>query len=135
MKATVINDSYYVGFEGEPELVFMYENITERLELRVWNGYFETLLNFMIEQQVPIQNGILHEYYIHEGWYEESPWEIKNIKEAIQLFRSFDVIRLTEDGIKASENIVSMLPALTSDIITFLEQANDSGDRVFIIYD
>ncbi|MCG7408432.1 hypothetical protein MH117_13460 [Paenibacillus sp. ACRRX] len=132
MRLEMINDSYYVGFEGEPEIIFMFENLNERYELKLWNGYFETLLDCMLAQ---VQSGILNEYYVYEGWYEESPWEITNIEEAIQLFKSLDANKLAEYGGKASKNIISMLPALTCDIVTFLEQANDSGTRVYIIYE
>ncbi|MDP4097330.1 hypothetical protein OIN60_11170 [Paenibacillus sp. P96] len=135
VSSEMINNSYYVGFEGEPQLIFMYENLNVRYELQLWNGYFETLLDCLIEQAND-RSGILHEYCAYEGWYEESPWEIKNIKQAIQLFKSFDPNKLTEeDGVKASKNIKSILPTLTSDIITFLEQANDIGNKVFIVYE
>ncbi|KQO01104.1 hypothetical protein [Paenibacillus sp. Leaf72] len=134
MKEVLINDSYYIGFEGEPEIVFMYESLIGRHELRLWNGYFETFLDCLLEQ-VPVQNVILHEYYIHEGWYDESPWEIQDVEGALQLFKSFAVRELKEDENRASENITAMLPLLSVDIITFLEQANESGSRVFIIYD
>ncbi|WP_314591081.1 hypothetical protein [Paenibacillus terrigena] len=134
MKSEVINDSYYAGFEGEPEIIFMYENSNERQVLKLWNGYFETLLDCLV-QQTPVHEGILHEYYIHEGWYEESPWEIKNVEKEIQLFKSFVTNEITEEVIKESSNIIPILPALTRDIITFLEQANDSGDNVYIVYE
>ncbi|TKI56923.1 hypothetical protein E8L90_16430 [Brevibacillus antibioticus] len=134
MSSEMINSSYYVGFEGEPELTLIYENLNDRYELRLWNGYFETLLDCMFEQ-VTDQSGILYEYSIYEGWYEESPWEIKNIKEAIQLFKSFDATKLTEDRVKVSKNIIATLPALASDIVTFLEQAITNGNRVFIVYE
>ncbi|TQR38694.1 hypothetical protein [Brevibacillus brevis] len=134
MSSEMINSSYYVGFEGEPELTLIYENLNDRYELRLWNGYFETLLDCMFEQVID-QSGILYEYSIYEGWYEESPWEIKNIKEAIQLFKSFDANKLTEDRDKVSKNIISTLPALASDIVKFLEQAITNGNRVFIVYE
>lgn len=130
----IINNSYYVGFEGEPQLIFMFHHLHVRYELQLWNGYFETLLDCLLDQ-VNEQSVILQEYCAYEGWYEESPWEIKNIKEAIQLFSSFDANEVTEDGVKASNNIISVLPTLTSDIITFLKQANDIESTVFIIYE
>ncbi|RAT96550.1 hypothetical protein [Brevibacillus sp. Leaf182] len=131
MKSEVINDLYYVGFEGEPEIIFMYEKSTEVQVLKLWNGYFESLLDCLVQQR-PVHDGILHEYYFHEGWYEESPWEIKDVEKAIQLFKSFDVKKVTE---KESSNIIPVLPDITMNIISFLEQAIQSGNRVFIVYE
>ncbi|CAI8959684.1 conserved hypothetical protein [Brevibacillus sp. IT-7CA2] len=131
MKSEAINDLYYVGFEGEPEIIFMYEKSNEVQVLKLWNGYFESLLDCLV-QQAPVQDGILHEYYVHEGWYEESPWEITNVEKAVQLFKSFDVKKVTENE---SSNIIPVLPAITMDIISFLEQAIQSGNRVFIVYE
>ncbi|GKU77602.1 hypothetical protein [Paenibacillus sp. L3-i20] len=134
MSSEMINDSYYFGFEGEPQITFIYENLNDKYELRLWNGYFETLLNCMFEQFTD-RSGILHEYSIYEGWYEESPWEITKIEEAIQLFKSFDATKLTEDKVKISNNIIATLPALASDITIFLEQATINGNRVCIVYE
>ncbi|GEC92270.1 MULTISPECIES: hypothetical protein [Brevibacillus] len=131
MKSEVINDLYYVGFEGEPEIIFMYEKSNEVQVLKLWNGYFELLLDCLV-QQTSVQDGILHEYYVHEGWYEESPWEIKDVEKAVQLFKLFDVKKVTENE---SSNIIPVLPAITMDIISFLQQAIQSGNRVFIVYE
>ncbi|WP_244310632.1 hypothetical protein [Paenibacillus ottowii] len=48
MKTDKINDTYYAGFEGEPEIRVIYTNSDESYVLKIWNGYFEILLDCLI---------------------------------------------------------------------------------------
>ncbi|KOY14297.1 hypothetical protein [Paenibacillus xylanivorans] len=134
MKEELVNDSFYIGFEGQPEILILFDNLTEKNILKMWNGYFETLLDLMCQYE-PSNEGILHEYYAHEGWYEESPWEIQNLDAAIHLFKSFDMSKLTGEQIENSENIIPALPEVAQRISTFLEAAKSNGSNVYIVYD
>ncbi|NUU77371.1 hypothetical protein [Paenibacillus xylanilyticus] len=62
MREEKVNDTYYVGYEG----------------------YLETLLDLMCHYE-STDNGILQEHYAHEGWYEESPWEIQDL-DSVQFY-------------------------------------------------
>lgn len=134
MKTKIVNDSYYTGFEGEPEIAFVLEKSNERQILKMWIGYFDTLLDLMCQYE-SFNDGILHEYYVHEGWYEDSPWEITNIDAAIQLFKSFNLQSVDEKTIEASSNIVSTLPEVAREIAYFLEQAKSNECKVYIVYE
>lgn len=80
-------------------------------------------------------NGILQEYYAHEGWYEGSPWEIQDLDSAIHLFKSFNMSKVTGEQIENVKNIVPTLPEVAQQISTFLELAKTNGSSVYIEYD
>ncbi|WP_311082266.1 hypothetical protein [Paenibacillus polymyxa] len=134
MKTDKINDTYYAGFEGEPEIRLIYTNSDKSHVLKIWNGYFDTLLDCLVQLE-SAQSNILSEHYAHEGWYEESPWEVENIRETLQLFDSFDIKYLTEEEAKSLTNILPVLPGLKNDIIILLQKAVNGNGNVFIEYD
>ncbi|PJN57723.1 hypothetical protein PAEAM_39360 [Paenibacillus sp. GM1FR] len=78
MKEENVIDTYYVGFEGYSIIQIVFESFTEKNVLKMWNGYFETLLDLMCHYE-SADNGTLKESYAHEGWYEGSPWEIQDL--------------------------------------------------------
>lgn len=134
MKTEIVNDSYYTGFEGEPEIAFVYETTNERQVLKMWTGYFDTMLDLMCQYEA-YNDGILHEYYIHEGWYEESPWELTNLDATIQLFKSFNLKKVDIRVVEVSPNIVPTLPEVAREITQFLVHAKSSESNVYIVYD
>lgn len=129
-----VNDFYYIGYEGQPEILIVFENSAEKNILKMWNGYFETLLDLMCQYE-STDNGILQEYYAHEGWYEGSPWEIQDLDLAIHLFKSFNVSKVTDEQIENVKNVVPTLPEVAHQISTFLELAKTNGCSVYIEYD
>ncbi|MEK5259099.1 hypothetical protein MKY75_07675 [Paenibacillus sp. FSL L8-0663] len=131
MKIDKINDTYYAGFEGEPEIRLIYTNSDKCYVLKIWNGYFDTLMDCLVQLE-SAQSNILSD---HEGWYEESPWEVENIRETLQLFDSFDIKYLTEEEAKSLTNILPVLPDLKNDIIILLQKAVNGNGNVFIEYD
>lgn len=134
MKKETVNDFYYLGFEGEPDIIFVFENSDERQILKMWSGYFDTMLDLMCQYE-SFDNGILHEYYVHEGWYEESPWELTNLDSVIQLFKSFDLQRVNENAVEVSPSIVPTLPKVAFDIAQFLENVKSNESKVYIVYE
>lgn len=129
-----MNDTYYVGYEGQPEISFFFESPREKNTLKMWNGYFETLLDLMTQFALS-DEGILHEYCAHEGWYDESPWEIQNIDAAIRLFESFDLNKASGKQIEQVKSIVPDLSGVAHQMTTFLEKAKIKGCKVYIEYD
>lgn len=130
MKTEIVNDSYFAGFEGEPEIAFIYEKFNERQVLKIWTGYFDTMLDLMCHYEA-YNDGILHEYYVHEGWYEKSPWELTDLDATIQLFKSFNLKSVEVKEVEASPNIVSILPEVAREITQFLEQAKSNGSNIY----
>ncbi|WP_249292244.1 hypothetical protein [Metabacillus flavus] len=117
-------NKYYEGFEGEPELVLINEE--DKNKMIIWNGYFEAILDALLETDLE-REGIIDDYFRHEGWYDDSPWKIKDIPLTIKQLNRFDL-----DKVNQSENIKIVLPSLVEDIIEFL--ASSSGN-VLIEYD
>ena len=39
-----INDTYYIGYEGQPEISFFFESLTEKNILKMWNGFLRLYL-------------------------------------------------------------------------------------------
>jgi len=119
----LLNTKFYDGFEGEPELALSDgEN-----KLIMWNGYFETLLKALLDNNLE-KEGIIKEYFYQEGWYDDSPWVIEDVQLAINQMKSFDVSKLVvSDGFKKE------LVELVQEIIQFLENAKNK--TVVIEYD
>lgn len=120
----MLNRKYYEGFEGEPELVLI---DSEENKLIIWIGYFEAILDALLESNLE-KEGIIKEYFYHEGWYDDSPWAIKDIHLTIKQLKSFDLSKVQQ-----SKTIKNVLPGLVQDIIQFLEQAKN--EYVVIEYD
>lgn len=110
---------YYKGFEGEPEIIFS----TSKKKIHMWSGYFDEL--FLLFK--PKQNGwegLAYYYHLDEGWYEESPWRIPDIREAYNQFKSiYDEI----------EN--SICKELLEDILQILNLAIEDEEAIFISYE
>lgn len=124
-----MNDYYYKGFEGETPICISTED--NSCSLKMWNGYFEMLLEYMLNQNMD-HHGILKEYILHEGWYDESPWGLINIKEAIIQFQQID-FKFMEQG--EQSELSSILPELAKIIIDFLKEALLKKQKISIIYD
>lgn len=122
-------DKYYKGFEGEPQIVFQTQ--PDGMKLVVWNGYFETLLERMLDQGIPPQ-GILGTFVEQSGWYDKSPWEIKNINAAVQQFKMVRVEQLRDAH---ALELTADLQGLLGQLIAFLEETALKKQRVFIVYE
>ena len=84
-------DFYYQGFEGEPEIIFKKEDNDEILV--IWEGYFDQIM-CAIEPSPIGWTGAAYYYNMHLGWYEESPWEIKDLCGMLAQFKSIKRDRL-----------------------------------------
>ncbi|KZE38847.1 hypothetical protein AV656_08065 [Bhargavaea cecembensis] len=117
LTTSLINTTYYDGFEGEPELLIRDEN----REMIIWNGYFVIILNSILKTEVE-KGGMPEVYSKQEGWYDE-PWPIEDIPLTINQLRAFDL-----DKTEGTETLMEVLPEL----IEFLENAEG---QVFIEYE
>ena len=130
----LIDDEYYIKFEGEEEIDFIYEkNKAEISRMKIWHGYFYFLLNGMITKEKKLI-GLLDEHNKHEGWYEsDEPWEIPDIKQAIEQFNNYSENNYSENE-KPSEGILLKLPHILEKILKFLEEAKENNGKVYIEY-
>jgi hypothetical protein len=119
----MINTKFYDGFEGESELSF----ISGTNKLVIWNGYFEMILNNLLDSDIE-KKGIIKEYFYHEGWYDDSPWLINDIPLTIHQLKLVDTDHFTNNS--SSKDIILNV---VEEIISFLE-ANSDHD-IYIEYD
>ena len=118
----MIDNKYYDGFEGEPRIVFF----NDYHKFIMWNGYFEIILASLLDTNLE-KEGLLEEYYNHEGWYDDSPMMIPDIPLTLRQLKQFNLTKVEQ-----SDNIKNVLPELVQEIIKFIES---SSERVWIEYD
>lgn len=118
-----LNRKYYEGFEGEPEIQFICTNGNSHKVYIIWEGYFDEIMRLM-EPNDNGWTGLAYFYNMYLGWYEESPWEIKDLKGALKQFELIDDHQLCD---KAQEIL-----ALICDI---LRKAIFNNFKVFIARD
>ncbi len=100
----------------------------------MWAAYFDTILANMLNYE-SLDNELLIAYNLHEGWYYESPWEIKDISEVIMLFKNFDVNKKPDNIKQQSGTLISRLPELLEELILFFEEALERKEKFYIIYE
>ncbi len=84
-----IINKYYKGFEGEPEIQFICYDDVQKLILRMWVGYFDNIMNAIKPESLG-WTGLAYFYHMHEGWYDNSPWEIPDIQATIEQFKNIN---------------------------------------------
>jgi hypothetical protein len=115
---------YYDGFEGEPEIRFIQGiDNEEKQVLSIWEGYFDKIMNVIIPEQTG-WTGLAYFYHLHEGWYEESPWQIQSIDNVCKQLKGIDINALDRD----TQNVLN-------DILEFLESAQLQKHNVWIAYE
>ncbi|MBD7912079.1 hypothetical protein [Clostridium cibarium] len=127
----MIDEKYYIGFEGEPEITIYYkEKDLSQSGLKIWIGYFEYILGASTSNDYE-NGGLIYSYINQDGWYDESPWQIDNLTQAIVELKKFN-----NDNVESEEEtILKKLPDIQKDIIAFLEEAQYIDKVVFIDYE
>ncbi|MGX7418089.1 hypothetical protein ACWOFR_04710 [Carnobacterium gallinarum] len=118
---TMINNKLFDGYEGEAELTFT----ANENKLIIWNGYFETILDNLLDCEVE-KRGIITEYFAHEGWYDDSPWLIEDVNLTIGQLKYFDSSKINQNSLKKD------LDELIDVIISFLQ--DNSLTDIYIEY-
>ena len=104
----LINKKYYDGFEGEPEIQFIYRKKNYSEVLIMWEGYFDQIMRLM----VPDENGwtgISYCYNMYLGWYEKNSWAIEDLQMTLKQFESIDRQKLCSEPKKILILICDML--------------------------
>ena len=47
----LVNKKYYDGFEGEPEIQFIYKKGNDTEILTIWEGYFDQIMRLMLPNE------------------------------------------------------------------------------------
>ncbi|MEE9753842.1 hypothetical protein VL763_08520 [Listeria seeligeri] len=118
----MIDNRFYEGFEGEAELSF----VTDDDKLVIWNGYFETILDNLLDCNIE-KNGVIKEYFNHEGWYDDSPWLIEDNYLTINQLECFDINKISQTLMK------DKLEEVVKKIISFLK--NNCLNKIYIEYE
>lgn len=133
----IINTKYYDGFEGEPEIQFIrVSKKGEKHILSLWHAYFEIIMHSIIpidfnENQL---SGLAYIFFKREGWYDESPWQMPDIDDAIKQLKNYDSNNLTDDEKESLGNVLDDIPQVLEDIIKFLDDAKRLNEIVYISY-
>lgn len=120
-----IDEKYYLGFEGEPEIIFtVVQKNNEKREIGMWEGYFDKIIK-QIEPKDGKWVALAYYYHLDIGWYEESPWVIENLPEVYDQLGEIN-----------KENLECIEQREVLDIIlSMLRGAIDNNDKVFISYE
>lgn len=93
----LIKKQYYDGFEGEPEIQFIYRKGNDCEILVMWEGYFDQIMR-LIAPNADGWMGLAYCYNMYLGWYEESPWAIGDLQMALKQFESIDSQKLCNES-------------------------------------
>lgn len=126
----MIDESFYDGYEGENEVVVYYNQDSEKIGFKIWNGYFDNLLSGCYNAEIHT-DGLLICYQKQDGFYDEQGWRIKNIDVVIS-----ELEKYSDDQVESqSSEMLSMLSIIKDKLIAFLEDAKKSKKIVYIDYD
>ena len=114
--------NFYRGFEGEPELIFSYQNEGSVRHFYMWMGYFVDIID-AVEPEPEGWSSLAYCYHLNEGWYDQDNWPIPDLPVAINQIQS---IELTQ----ASPGVHQV----RSELIAFLQAALAKGVPVLISY-
>lgn len=115
---------YYLGFEGEPEIRFMYiSSDNTRFSIKMWEGYFDTIMSY-IQPTTVGEKGLIYYYHTHAGWYDHSPWKILDILVVISELQSIDKTLLDQ-----------ICLSILNDMYHLALQAKKEATYIWITYD
>lgn len=126
----MIDESFYDGYEGENEVVVYYNQDSEKIGFKIWNGYFDNLLSGCYDAEIHT-DGLLICYQNQDGFYDEQEWRIKNLDVVISELKKFSNNQVESQ----SSEILSTLPIIKDKLVTLLENAKKSEKSVYIDYD
>lgn len=120
---TIIN-KHYEGYLGEPEIQFVkISNEGKKFILRIWIGFFDSIISLLKPKKTG-WTGLAYYYHMHEGWYDESPWQINDI---VATINELQEINLNDLDTQTQE--------VLNDIIELLTNALPKGNTAWINYD
>lgn len=127
----MLDGRYYKGFEGEIDVDIYYINKeNECIGFKLWEGYFENILSGAYADNFK-DDGLFKYYTLHEGWYDEAPWEVPNISTVIGELKRFD-----ENNIEPElKNMFPILHVIKEELISLFEECKDLNKTMYIAYD
>lgn len=119
-----INNKYYLGFEGEPEIIFtVVQQNNEKSGISLWSGYF----NNIMQQIAPVEGkwtALAYYYNLNIGWYDENPWLVENIEDAYEQFKGIDKYKLDD-----------LEKEILEEILELFKKSIDGNNKIYISYE
>lgn len=104
-----INDLYYKGFEGEPELKIY----SRDYELVIWEGYFDFILKTILDSCGSdidkINNDLLRSYFYADNNWDSIPWKINDVNSIISTLEIFKKCPNSNIMYSESLNVVNVI--------------------------
>lgn len=113
---SLVDDKFYIGYEGEPEIQFIeeLEDGTKRI-FSVWDGYFNDIME-LFQPAAHGWEGVALYYHLDSGWYDEIPWKIPDTKSTLDQFLGLDINKLKyENSELVLKRICEILSSATKD--------------------
>ncbi len=115
---------FYSGFGEEPKITFLYKSYPlEKID--IWEGYFDNLMDLNEPDKDGYWQGLALYYHTDTGWYDETEWQIPDLKKIIAEFESLNTSK--------HDNVI--IEELRNAILNFLKKANEQDVPVFIRYE
>ncbi len=100
---------FYTGYEGEPEIIFYFENAEDKhVQLKVWIGHFDAIM-LAITPNSNGWKGLSRYYQTDTGWFEESPWKIPDLDDALHNIQYADSAKLDHTALLVYHNLCELL--------------------------
>lgn len=101
------NDTYYRGFEGEPEIQIILRRCDSDYILSIWEGYFDTIM-----MSIPATKsgwlGIVCHYHLCDAWNEESMWCVDDNEGTYNILKSVPKEKLDKTSISVLDEICDL---------------------------
>lgn len=78
-----VDNGYYKGFEGEPEIQFICRKDNDSETFIIWEGHFNQIMR-LIEPDNDGWKGLAYYCHMYSEWYEESPWKVSDLYTALK---------------------------------------------------
>lgn len=103
-----INQKYYKGFEGEPEIHFICNKGIDNDVIIIWEGYFDQIMR-LLQPEENGWTGLAYYYNMYLGWYEEDSWAMENIDIVINQLKKIKYEDLSNETSEVLRMIIDML--------------------------
>lgn len=98
----IIHTKYYDGFEGEPEIQFIFVKGDDREVFTMWEKYFDQIMGAIVTNKES-WTGLAYYYNLDLGWNEESPWKVDDLCAGLNQFQSIDKGKLSSEATEILE--------------------------------
>lgn len=118
------NDKFYVGYEGEPEVVFQLVD-DKNTSIHFWEGYIDDIMRNQPETEDDFRFGLSHDWNTLEGPYSDEGTNCIDLDVYIKDLARFENVQFKYEETKEAYEL----------IMYFLKNAKDNNKQVEVIVD